>query len=239
MIFRYSTCLVCGNVPPSYGFQERATLEPPLPPTALELDRLWALRHTGDAQCPRCMHRIGLHLGRVAAARHRLGTATDTEVARAVKAPVVLVRNLRLALGVVAPPRKPRAGTALTPERLAIYRDGRLSNATAAHQTGSTEQAVRSWRARHPDELECPPPPERVPPAFYDRSIPAGVVAELYDLAPATVWRWRRDHAADLRPLRDDARNALLRRHRDHVDRGTKPGTQPEPTDWARRSQSR
>src|SRR5262249_36969331 len=152
-----------------------------------------ALCGNANAQCPRCLRQIGLHLGRAADNRDRLGSATDTAVARQLKVPVVLLRNLRLALGISSPPKRPPPPKlVLAPDRLAAYRNGTLTPEVVARQSGTTRGAVVRWRARHIDQLECPPPPDPIPAAFRDPRLSPEVVADLYGVVPATVWKWRR-----------------------------------------------
>jgi len=218
-MFRHSTCVVCGAIPPSLGFEEKPAEEqgPPDPPSAAELKRLLAMSERPDPYCPRCQHRMALHLGRVMAGRAALGTAPDTNVARSLKVPVVLVRNIRRALGIPDPPLQRGRWSGLAPAEVAVYRDGTLSHAAAAKRAGTTTKAVRTWRERHLDELECPPPPDPVPPAVRDPRIPAEVAAELYGLTPVTVWKWRRLNPSELRRLRPEVRRRLIQRYREQA----------------------
>src|SRR5689334_13360861 len=167
MMFRHSTCVVCGVVPPSRGLEERPPEEqgPPDPPSAAEIQRLLSMRNHREPHCPRCQHRIGLHLGRIMAAAERLGTDSDTIIARSLKVPVVLLKNVRRALCIADPrPRDRRTpGGGLSAEQLAVYRDGTLGPAEAAQRASTTIKAVRVWRERHLNEITCPQPPDPIP----------------------------------------------------------------------------
>jgi transposase-like protein len=213
MMFRHSTCAVCGKVPPSLGFAELPAEQqgPPAPPSRQELGRLWAMRTQPNPYCPRCRHAVGLHIARLAEGLGELGRDTDTTVARALKVPVVMLRNLRILLEIpAAPPRIPGYAVRLTAEQLAAYRDGQMSVTEAASRAGTSVSAVRGWRQRHIDQVDCPPPPEPIPPPFYDLSVPEETVARVCGCVAGTVWKWRRQHADELRPQRALVRHRLV-----------------------------
>src|SRR5262249_59445655 len=116
MMFRHSTCVVCGAIPPSLGFEEKPAEEqgPPDPPSAAELKRLLAMSERPDPYCPRCQHRMALHLGRVMAGggppRGGAGTHTAPPPQGARAAGVHNPRPPRPPRP--PPPRRPRGGPA-------------------------------------------------------------------------------------------------------------------------------
>jgi hypothetical protein len=218
MIFRNSTCKLCGKVPPSMGFEELPGEQQgrPVEPTQDEMTRLWEQRTSRIARCPRCYRTVGMHLLRIAANRQLLGTANDTALARQLKVPVVMIRNVRGALGIAGQSRRNAGqGGKLSPEQLAIYRNGALCNICAARAAGVSRVSVRVWRARHLDMLECPKAPDPIPPEFFDPGLSDSVVADLTGCTSGTVWKWRRQHRDQLRPLREDVRERIRARHRE------------------------
>ena len=218
MMFRHSTCKLCGKVPPSNGFEELPGEQQgkPLDPTTEEMIRLWEQRAARVARCPRCYRQVGMHLLRIAANKPLLGTVNDTALAKQLKVPVVMIRNVRGALGVAGQSRRSAGqGAKLTPEQLAIYCNGALCNLCAARAAGVSRVSVRVWRTRHLDLLECLPPPDPIPPEFFDPGLSDSVVADLTGTMPGTVWKWRRLHPAELRPLREDVRARIRARHRE------------------------
>ena len=218
MMFRHATCVLCGKVPPSMGFEELPAEQQakPQPPTVEEMARLWAQRSTREARCPRCYRAVAMHLVRIAANRALLGTMHDTTLARKLKVPVVMVRNVRGALDIPGQVRRATGqGAKLTPNQFAIYRNGSLCNSCAAKEAGVSVVSVRVWRTRHLDLVVCPPAPDPIPPEFFDPALADTVVADLLGCAPGTVWKWRRLHGDALRPLLPDVRARIRARHRE------------------------
>ena len=218
MMFRHATCVLCGKVPPSMGFEELPAEQQakPQPPTVEEMARLWAQRSTREARCPRCYRAVAMHLVRIAANRALLGTMHDTTLARKLKVPVVMVRNVRGALNIPGQVRRATGqGAKLTPNQFAIYRNGSLCNSCAAKEAGVSVVSVRVWRTRHLDLVVCPPAPDPIPPEFFDPALADTVVADLLGCAPGTVWKWRRLHGDALRPLLPDVRARIRARHRE------------------------
>jgi hypothetical protein len=218
MMFRHATCVLCGKVPPSNGFAELpAEQQPkPMPPTLDEMTRLWAQRSARNGRCPRCYRSVGMHLVRIVANRALLGTMHDTTLARQLKVPVVMVRNVRGALEVPGLARKHAGhGQKLSPEHLAVYRNGWLCNVCAAKASGANVVSVRIWRSRHLDLLDCPPPPDPIPPEFFDPALADTMVADLTGCVPGTVWKWRRMHRQELRPMLPEARARIRARYRE------------------------